>query len=125
MAETYKIRIHGLFESAHYLYDYHGPGKNEALHGHSFETEVFVENRHISKGISVDFLPIQKRLDELMKELDHKCLNTMEAFSTVNPTAENIAKHIYNHLKGELEKGASIVEVRVWEGPKHYASFLP
>ncbi len=121
MPGKYRIRIHGIFESAHYLYDYHGPGENEVLHGHSFEAEVFIESTRLENGISVDFLPVQKKFDLLMDELDHKCLNTLEAFREINPTSENLARYIYERLKDV--SGGRIAEVRVWEGPKHYASF--
>jgi len=125
MAPGYRIRIHGIFESAHYLYDYHGPGKNEALHGHTFEAELFVESEGLNNGISVDFLTVRERFDRLMEEMDHKCLNTIPPFIEKNPTSENIAHHIFDTVRGELPPGASIAEVRVWEGPKHYASYLP
>lgn len=125
MKNHYQIRLHGIFESAHYLYDYHGEGKNEALHGHTFEAELFIDSYKLTGGISVDFLEVQTVFDEQMKTLDHRCLNTIEPFQETNPTSENIAHYLYDKLKPSVPKGASIAEVRVWEGPKHYASYFP
>jgi 6-pyruvoyltetrahydropterin/6-carboxytetrahydropterin synthase len=39
-----------------------------------------------------------------------------------NPTAENIAKLIYDQAK-QLELPAPIVEVRLWETPKCFATY--
>ena len=120
----YEIRIHGIFESAHYLYDYHGPGENEALHGHTFEAEVFLSSQELHNGISIDFLEIREIFQKLLDELDHKCLNTIKPFNSTNPTSENIARHFYDKLIVHLEKGQYITQVKIWEGPSNYASYI-
>ena len=124
-SEVYQIRVHGIFESAHFLYDYYPDGTDEELHGHTWEAEVFVKNGTLKNGISVDFLELRKHFESLMGDLDHTCLNDHPDFKGVNPTAENIAKYIYTQLKPSLSKPAFISEVRVWEGPKNYASYFP
>lgn len=123
--DKYRIRIHGIFESAHYLYNYYPDGSDEELHGHTWEAEVFLDSHRLNNGISVDFLDIRKAFDQLMIDLDHVCLNEIEPFDKVNPTAENLANYIYQHIKGEIAQGAICHEVRVWEGPKNYASYFP
>ena len=125
MSGKYQIRIHGIFESAHYLYDYHGPGKNESLHGHTYEVEVFIRSTKLENGIGVDFVEIQKDLNVLTAELDHKCINTVEPFKEVNPTAENLARHFFDRLKKTVDEGSFIYEVKVWEGPNNHASYFP
>jgi len=121
----YEIRIDGMFESAHFLYDYYGPGKNEPLHGHTYQVEIFIGSNKLRNGISVDFLDVRTEFDKLMLALDHICLNTHPPFTESSPTAENISEYIYNHIKPCLQKDAKITEVKVWEGPKHSASFFP
>ena len=37
-----------------------------------------------------------------------------------NPTAENIAKLIFDHARG---KGLPVIEVRLWETPTSYAAY--
>ena len=122
---AYQIRVHGIFESAHYLYNYYPDGSDEELHGHTWEAEVFVKMNEIKNGISVDFLGVRKRFDSIINDLDHISLNDFKPLKKVNPTAENIARYIYYELKESICQNASISEVRVWEGPKNYASFLP
>ena len=121
----YQIRIQGIFESAHYLYGYYPDGSDEELHGHTWEVEVFIKTKNIKNGISTDFLDIRKKFDAIVKDLDHVCLNGSAPFKEVNPTAENIARFICFELKDSVKNNALISEVRVWEGPKNYASFFP
>ena len=122
---AYQIRVHGIFESAHYLYNYYPDGSDEELHGHTWEAEVFVGTNEIKDGISIDFLEIRKKFDSIIDGLDHTSLNDLKPLKKVNPTAENIARYIYYALKDSIHQNASIFEVRVWEGPRNYASFLP
>ncbi|MDH4261532.1 MAG: 6-carboxytetrahydropterin synthase [Spirochaetia bacterium] len=121
----YEIRIDGMFESAHFLYDYFGPGKNEPVHGHTYQVELFIGSNKLRNGISVDFLEVRVEFDKLMIELDHICLNTRAPFTEMSPTAENIAEHVFNYIKGYVRDDARITQVKVWEGPKNSASFFP
>ena len=63
----YEIRIHGIFESAHYLYSYYPDGSDEELHGHTWEAEVFAKSANLKNGISVDFLELRKTFDQIHK----------------------------------------------------------
>ena len=125
MTASYQIRVHGIFESAHFLYSYYPDGNDEELHGHTWEAEVFVKSMTLNNGISVDFLELRRDFDSLMNDLDHILINEHPAFKGVNPTAENIALHIHEKLSNSIPEDAFISEVRVWEGPKNYASYLP
>lgn len=121
----YEIGIRGAFESAHYLYDYHGPGKNEKLHGHSYRAEIYVGSNELQNGISVDFLDVRKEFDLLIKELDHVCINTLDAFKEKNPTAENLAEYFFEKIKDHIPENARITRVQVWEGPENHATYYP
>ena len=123
--EKYQIRIHGIFESAHYLYEYYPDGRDEELHGHTWEAELFVESTTLKKGISVDFLEIRQVFDQLMEDLDHILLNDMEEFKAENPTAEHLARYIFMKCRNIVREPSRISEIKVWEGPKNYASYFP
>ncbi len=125
VAESYQIRVHGIFESAHFLYNYYSNGDDEELHGHTWEAEVFAKSPTLNNGISVDFLELRRDFDLLICDLDHILINEHPEFKELNPTAENIALHIHKKLRNSIPEGAFISEVRVWEGPKNYASYLP
>jgi 6-pyruvoyl-tetrahydropterin synthase len=60
-----------------------------------------------------------------MNDLDHICLNVRPPFLETNPTAENIAEYIFDCIKVYVHEDARITQVKVWEGPKNYASFFP
>ncbi|MDH5719397.1 MAG: 6-carboxytetrahydropterin synthase [Spirochaetia bacterium] len=123
--ESYQIRVEGIFESAHYLYNYYSDGRNEELHGHTFKAEVFCLSKKLSNGISIDYYTVHKELEKIVDYLDHKCLNDIDYFKKENPTSENIAKYIYRKITEKLPENTILSEIRVWEGPKFYASFFP
>ena len=123
--DCYQIRVEGIFESAHYLYNYYPDGSDEDLHGHSWKVEVFCRTNELNNGISIDYYTLNAELDKIVNKLDHKCLNNLEYFKDVNTTSENIAKYIYDQIKQNIPENINIHEIRVWEGPKQYASYIP
>jgi 6-pyruvoyltetrahydropterin/6-carboxytetrahydropterin synthase len=50
---------------------------------------------------------------------DHRCLNQISPFDEENPTAENIARHVYVEIKKLLPDKINVVEVIVWESANH------
>ena len=125
----FQIRIDGRFESSHFLYRYFPDGSDEPMHGHSWQVEVFLarkDGQTGSDGIALDFLSARKRLDEMIVRLEHVCINNLEEFQNINPTAENIARWFYRGLQERLmEEGGVVREIRVHEGPSNYAIFKP
>ena len=123
------VRIEARFESSHYLYKYLENGQDEPMHGHSWLVQLFLSHQNEkvkADGISFDFLLIRKALDKLIERIEHLCINNLEEFHGINPTAENIARWFYQGLKmlAKKEKG-KIIEVRVHEGPSNVAIFNP
>ena len=94
----YEVLVKGDFSSAHNLRGY--KGKCETLHGHNWKVEARFEKESLNDiGISVDFVTLKSRLNDILKKLDHTHLNKIEVFKTINPSAENIARFIYAKLK--------------------------
>lgn len=115
----YTVTVRAEFNSAHKLRDYHG--KCENLHGHNWVVEATVGSRNLdSTGMVIDFSDLKKKVSEILERLDHKFLNELEPFRDKNPTSENIARFIYDMLKG-VYKG--LVRVTVWETPTSCASY--
>lgn len=126
--EEYGIRVEGLFESAHFIRNYLEDGSDEPLHGHSWKVEVLVTSSSINEttGFAVDFVTVQKELDDICAYLDHTNLNDIPPFDELNPSTENIAKWIYHELSRRLQRKNvtnTVERVIVWEGPKHYAVY--
>ena len=96
------------FEAAHYLPTFPTEHKCHRLHGHSFRFDVIVEgNVDPAKGYLIDYGDIRKVTDPIVSQLDHYYLNDIEGLS--NPTSENLAAWIWNHLKPLLPDLSAII----------------
>lgn len=114
----YRINVTSHFSAAHNLREYPGLCKN--IHGHNWKVRICLDCEKVDElGMAVDFTVAKKWLDALMEELDHKHLNTIEPFTVINPTSENIAEHLYNRLVEMVDiAGCSVAEIEVWESEK-------
>jgi 6-pyruvoyltetrahydropterin/6-carboxytetrahydropterin synthase len=55
-------------------------------------------------------------------------MNDLEAFRTVNPSAENMAKYFYDEMARQLRDlpaGARIADIVVWETDTTSAQYRP
>lgn len=117
----YTVRVRSDFSSAHFLRGY--KGKCEELHGHNWQVELAVKSGRLDEiGMMIDFKELKNILKEVLSEFDHKNLNELEDFLEVNPTSENIAKSIFEKIKGK-RAGLDILEVTVWETPSSAATY--
>ncbi len=81
-------------------------------------------------GMLIDFKILKEKLQSVIGELDHGYLNEIEPFcggaEAYNPTAENLARHIYQRISDELKgtvHGLKVHSVRVWESPDASACY--
>jgi len=118
----------------HRLLDYDGICKHP--HGHNGLVEVEVRSGQLDKRNMVcDFSDIKRVVKGWIdRDLDHKMLlrkddPLVKALQQLgepvflcdsNPTAEHIAKIIYQHAAGE---GLPVVRVKLWETPTSYAEY--
>jgi len=121
----YQLFVEEHFDAAHYLPEYNG--KCERLHGHRFKVVVRLEAEFVGNdGMAYDFADIKLRLHELLSQMDHTCLNELEAFSTKAPSSENIAAWLYSELQPRFEDTpAHLANVEVWESPTTGVSYSP
>ena len=115
MSSIYTLKILADFASAHTLRDY--PGDCSRMHGHNWKIEVEVIASELNThGMGMDFKTIKVATRKLAKTLDHRYLNDIPPFDTVNPTAENIAQYFYQNLSKTLNiDTAKISGVTLWE----------
>jgi len=110
---SWRLRVRDKFQAAHFLKEY--KGKCEKLHGHTFQVEVQVEVERLDPtGIGIDFTEIKAKLASILP--DHTLLNDMFDF---NPSAENLARHLYLRLK----EFYPVREVTVWESDDAAATY--
>ena len=97
----YELKITSRFAAAHQLREF--DGKCEQLHGHNWKVEVYVTGETLGKdGMLIDFSLIKKATEKVLEDLDHRFLNELTYFKTINPSSENIAHHIYKSLGQDL-----------------------
>ncbi len=109
----YELTIKADFAASHRINGHAGKCKN--LHGHTYKVEVVLRAAKLDGlGMVVDFADVKRGLRRILERLDHAHLNDIPPFDDVNPTAENIARHIYEEFSKTL-KEASLVKVTVWE----------
>jgi 6-pyruvoyltetrahydropterin/6-carboxytetrahydropterin synthase len=111
-------------------------GKCRHLHGHNGNVEIDVTAPRLDeRGMVVDFGDIDQIVKAWIdKELDHRMLLCRDDpllklleeagepcfVMDSNPTAENIAKLIYDYA---CSQGFTVSEVRLWETVTSFASY--
>ena len=117
----FELCIRDEIASAHFLRGYEGKCKN--LHGHTWKIEVFIQKSDLDElGMVADFAVLKQQLKEFLKEIDHVNLNEHEYFVQENPTAENIAKFIYDRFT-QIISPLTLSKVNVWESERAYATY--
>ncbi len=113
------------------------PGKCGRLHGHNGIARITLRSERLdAQGMVADFDAIEKSMRRFLDEsIDHRLLlhrddpacaalrNAGEEFVTVdfNPTAENIARMIFDHAK---RAGFPVAEVQLVEQEGSIASYF-
>lgn len=88
------------------------------LHGHNYETVFFFESERLNEvGFIIDYTELKTIKKFIDTNLDHRHLNDV---MDVNPTAENIAKYLFDKFKPNYPQLSKVV---VKETPKTMASY--
>jgi 6-pyruvoyltetrahydropterin/6-carboxytetrahydropterin synthase len=121
----YEIYSEAGFSGAHLLRDYEGPC--ESLHGHNWRVRVCVGAEALNDaGMVVDFKILKQAMETAAARLDHKYLNDIPPFDSINPSAENIAHWFYDEVSKRIETArARVTRVMVWESDRSCATYTP
>lgn len=111
-------------------------GKCRSLHGHNGRAVILLEGETLDeRGMLVDFTDIKREIACWIDQtLDHRMilaasdpalahlrdLGEPVYVMDLNPTAENIARLIYDHAR---ERGLPVVEVALWETRRSCATY--
>ena len=99
----FEITVQAGFSSGHYLRDYHG--KCENPHGHNYRVLVTLVGSELeSNGLLLDFKLLKQVLRPTVEYLDHQMINDLQPFTTVIPSAENLAKYFFDNTANELDR---------------------
>lgn len=97
----FEVTVEAMFSSGHYLRNYRG--KCENPHGHNYKVLVTLEGKELDhSGLLLDFKLLKQVMRPVVEYLDHQMINDLEPFTTVNPSAENLAKYFYDETNKQL-----------------------
>lgn len=115
MPKRYSLKILTDFAASHSLRDY--AGKCQRLHGHNWKVEVEALAYQLdSRGIGIDFKKMKAITNQVLDKLDHYHLNEIPPFTTINPTAENIAAYIFTEVRKKMDTDeVKLSAITVWE----------
>ena len=123
----YELTVEARFSAAHAIMI---AGTREPLHGHDWLVTVTLAGRELDgDGLLCDFHTVEDTLKGIVRPFRSRNLNEVEPFTRVNPTAEHVARHIFEALHEALDAAlaphAAVVSVRVTESPGCAATYRP
>ncbi|HXS11706.1 MAG TPA: 6-carboxytetrahydropterin synthase QueD [Acidobacteriaceae bacterium] len=122
----YEVTVQDTFSSGHYLRDYYG--KCENPHGHNYRVLITLVGENLEpNGLLLDFKLLKQILQPTIHYLDHYMINDLEPFTTVNPSAENIAKYFFDRTAAQLLEMTSgrvrVKDCTIWETDTSFARY--
>jgi 6-pyruvoyltetrahydropterin/6-carboxytetrahydropterin synthase len=97
----FEVTVEAGFSSGHYLRNYRG--KCENPHGHNYKVFVTLVGEELDEaGLLLDFKLLKQVMRPVVDYLDHQMINDLEPFTTVNPSAENLARYFYLETAKQL-----------------------
>jgi 6-pyruvoyltetrahydropterin/6-carboxytetrahydropterin synthase len=118
----YLLSIETNFSAAHQIKGHEGSCKR--LHGHNWKVQVEVGSEQLDEiGIAIDFQKLSDLTNRVLKKLDHQYINKLPPFKEMNPTAENLARYIYEQIEIKLPESIKMSKVNLWEGEKYCVQY--
>jgi 6-pyruvoyltetrahydropterin/6-carboxytetrahydropterin synthase len=122
----FEVTIEESFSSGHALRNYRG--KCENVHGHNYRCQVSIQGEKLDEiGLLVDFVELKRVVHSVLDRMDHQWLNDFPPFDVLNPSAENMAKFIYDEVSSGLQgkNGIRVAAIRLWETDTASATYRP
>ena len=125
----FELRVEHSFPAGHELRGH--PGKCANPHGHNYRVQVAVEGPRVNEiGLLMDFSDLKRALREVCERMDHAYLNDLPPFQNVNPSAENVARYVFDEVNLLLAdalraSGLRLTEAVVQETDTAWAVYRP
>lgn len=121
----FELQVEAEFAAAHAITI---AGRLEPLHGHNWRVRVGVTGESLdADGLLCDFHLVESHLRDVVGVFHNRNLNETAPFDRMNPTAENVAKHIAqtleSNLRPQLPHAVRIAWASVTEAPGCTAIF--
>lgn len=125
----YTIAKEFTFAAAHQIPDH--PGKCRHLHGHNYRVRVFLQAQTLDPlGMVLDFSLLKGMMEKTVGHFDHRVINEIPPFDSINPTAELLSEYVHTGVSERLaetpeatERDVRVRRVEVWENPTCCAIF--
>lgn len=118
----FTITVETRFEAPHQLRM--PDGTAEPLHVHQWRVAVDISAEKLnSMGLVMDFRKVQKILDEVIQPLNGRNFDELDFFRDNNPSAENVARYLFERIEPALPAEVSLDFVKVRENPLCWAKF--
>jgi 6-pyruvoyltetrahydropterin/6-carboxytetrahydropterin synthase len=123
----FQVTVEDTFAAGHYLRNYRG--KCENPHGHNYKVRVTLCGEDLDRaGLLLDFKDLKDVMRDTVDRLDHQMINDLEPFTTLNPSAENLAKYFYDKTQAKLRSTTNgrvrVKDVTVWETDTTTATYF-
>ena len=123
----FEVTVEDTFAAGHYLRNY--KGKCENPHGHNYRVCVTLAGTELDKaGLLLDFKDLRAVMKPVVDYLDHQMINDLVPFTTLNPSAENLAKYFYDETNARMRKqtdGRVVVKtVKIFETDETTATYF-
>ena len=123
----FQVSVEETFSAGHALRGYRG--KCENPHGHNYRVRVELEGEQLDAiGLLFDFVHLKRIMRELIGDMDHKFLNDQPPFDAINPSAENLARFLYDQASNQIQRMSNaprIKSITVWETDETSATYTP
>ncbi len=118
----YEISVETEFNATHHIRLPNGDVEPD--HEHRWRVvAAFAGTELDDAGMLVDFELARRRLTEVIAPLEHANLNDCPALGNLSPTAERVAKTVYDALAKSATIGHALHAVTVTEAPGCSATF--
>ncbi len=124
----YTLAAEASFSAAHRLPEV---DKCDRLHGHNWRVRLSVridEANLDGLGMGIDFRRIEEVAQAAVADFDHAYLNDLEPFKDKHPTAERLARVVYDRAAARLAgiaPTAQLIEVEAWEMSNYRVTYRP
>lgn len=99
-------------------------GAKEPVHHHDWLVTADVSSEKLNNmAVVINFHKLKAMVDDILVSFDNKALNEIGYFQQNNPSAENVARYIYEKLRAKLPESVKLERIKVVEEPGYSAKF--
>jgi len=120
---SFAVGVVASFTARHHLVGDFGPASQP--HEHAYRVEVSATGSRLREdGTLLDITRLQAALSAALSHLEGRDLNAIAGLADPNPSAEVVARYLFDCIALELESdGLDQLQTRVWESAEAFASY--